>query len=64
MSFLSNHAVALMVGWYVLSAVVSGMPAPPPQAGVAYIWAYRSLHVLAGNLGQFIPPRANGGTAK
>jgi len=54
MTLISNHAVLLLGGWYVFSSMVSGMPAPTSTSGVGYIWAYRSLHLLAGNLGQIV----------
>jgi len=50
MNFLNSHGLALMLGYYVFSAVVSGMPEPPSDATLAYIWAYHSAHALAGDL--------------
>jgi len=40
----------VLLGWYVFSAVVSGMPAPAQASGPGYRWAYATLHLLAGNL--------------
>lgn len=37
----------IFVGWYVFSALVSGMPEPIPESSPWYIWAYRSFHILA-----------------
>lgn len=37
----------VFVGWYVFSALVSGMPEPTPESTPWYIWAYRSFHILA-----------------
>lgn len=54
MTLISNHALLLLAGWYVFSSMVSGMPAPTSTSGVSYTWAYRSLHLLAGNLGQIV----------
>jgi hypothetical protein len=53
-TWLGAHALGVLVVWYVLSAVVSGMPAPEANAAVAYRWAYRSLHVLAGDFSQYL----------
>ncbi len=51
MSFVSGHGWALLAGWYVFSSIVSGMPAPTAVSSATYLWAYHSLHVLAGNVG-------------
>ncbi len=52
-SWMDSHAVAVLLAWYVFSAVVSGMPAPTNSSGMGYRWAYRSLHVLAGDLSHY-----------
>jgi hypothetical protein len=49
--FLTQHqfwaAVAL---YWIYSAAVSSMPAPGPNGSPGYVWLYRFLHTLAGNL--------------
>jgi hypothetical protein len=37
----------IFVGWYVFSALVTGMPEPTQESSPWYIWAYRSFHILA-----------------
>lgn len=36
----------IFVGWYVFSAMTTGMPEPDRDSSPWYIWAYRSLHIL------------------
>ncbi len=52
-NWIDHNALALMAAWYVFSAVVSGMPQPAEASGVAYRWAYHSLHILAGDLSRY-----------
>lgn len=58
---MTAQTVWVMAAWYVFSAVVSGMPAPGANSGAGYQWAYHTLHVLAGDFGQFIGSGKNGG---
>lgn len=37
----------VFIGWYVFSAMVSGMPEPTADSSPWYIWAYRSFHILS-----------------
>lgn len=37
----------VFIGWYVFSALVSGMPEPERESSPWYIWAYRSFHILS-----------------
>ena len=37
--------------YWVFSAVVGGMPEPTSASAFAYRWTYKSLHLLAGNIG-------------
>ena len=49
--FITAHSTAFILGAYWLfSAIVSGMPDPAAGSSTAYVWIYRSLHTLAGNL--------------
>jgi len=50
-------ATQAILGYFVFSAIVSGLPDPDATSGVAYRWAYSSLHVLAGDLSQLIGSR-------
>lgn len=52
-NWIDHNALALMAAWYVFSAFVSGMPAPSERSGVGYIWAFHSLHILAGDLSRY-----------
>ena len=42
-----------LVGAWLFSCVVSGMPEPEHSNGPFYIWAYRSLHLMAAAGTQF-----------
>jgi hypothetical protein len=60
-AFVSHHAVLLaMVAWWLLSAVIDGMPPPPAGCGMAYTWLYLSCHVFAGNVTRAIRARFPG----
>ncbi len=58
MNFIQTHGADALLAYFVFSAFVSGMPDPTAGSGVGYRWAYASLHVLAGDLSQFIGSRA------
>jgi hypothetical protein len=48
---INQHpALCGVVGYWIFSAIVGGMPEPSATAPVGYKWLYRSLHILAGNL--------------
>lgn len=51
MNVLLHHPTIFAIGGYWLfSALVGGMPEPKPTSSSGYLWAYNSLHILAGNL--------------
>jgi len=51
MDLLQQHQVlATLLGFWVFSAVISGMPAPLPNSSRGYTWLYGSLHILAANI--------------
>jgi hypothetical protein len=51
MGYITAHPL-IVIGCYMLfSALVSGMPEPTPNSSIGYLWAYRSLHTLAFNIG-------------
>jgi hypothetical protein len=52
-NWIASHAVALIAGFYLFSALVSGMPSPEAASGLIYRWVYASLHVLAGDLSHY-----------
>lgn len=50
-SFLVAHqTIVALVGYYLFSALVGGMPAPTANSGVAYKWTFASLNILASNI--------------
>lgn len=53
-NWIANHAPGIIAGFYLFSALVSGMPDPAPQSGMAYRWAYNTLHILAGDLSRYL----------
>lgn len=50
MHFINDHGLALLLGWSLFSALVSGMPEPCAGDSRRYVWAYHSLHILAADL--------------
>ena len=49
--FVAKHEFWVAVGAYwVFSAAVSALPTPSSNAQAAYLWMYRFLHTLAGNV--------------
>ena len=55
---LTQHSGALtIVGYWLFSAFVGGMPEPLAASPAVYGWLYKSLHILAGNLSNAIFPR-------
>ncbi|MGN6593967.1 MAG: hypothetical protein ACTHJX_13795 [Terriglobales bacterium] len=53
-AWVDAHAVEILIGWYIFSAAVSGMPAPGEASGAGYRWLYHSLHLLAGDLARLL----------
>ena len=47
---LAHPAITTIAAYWVFSAVIGGMPAPDTNSGRGYLWAYNSLHLLAGNV--------------
>jgi hypothetical protein len=39
----------LFLGFYIFSAITSGMPEPTQESSFGYIWMYRSFHILSAN---------------
>lgn len=49
--FITQHEFWAAVGMYwIFSAAVSSMPAPLPNGNPVYLWIYRFLHTVAGNV--------------
>lgn len=48
--YLNAHGIILVIAYYVFNAIISGMPEPSPTSSQGYLWTYRSLHTLSGNL--------------
>lgn len=40
----------VILGYWIFSAIVGGMPTPKVNSSEMYIWAFRSLHIFSGNL--------------
>ena len=48
---IMNHSAAFtIVGYWLFSAFVGGMPVPSPASSAGYMWLHNSLHILAGNI--------------
>src|SRR5580704_18900166 len=61
--FLMQHEFWAAVGAYwTFSAAVSSMPAPSVTNGAGYLWVYRFLHTLAGNITTVFGSRIPGTT--
>jgi hypothetical protein len=37
----------IFVGWWLFSALVTGMPEPVTDSSFWYVWVYRSFHMIA-----------------
>lgn len=57
MHFTETHGLLMLFGYFVFSAIVSGMPEPLSSSSRNYIWAYNSLHILSGDLSSLIGSR-------
>ena len=59
--FLMQHEFWAAVGMYwTFSAAVSSMPNPSVTNGAGYLWVYRFLHTLAGNITMVFGSRVPG----
>jgi hypothetical protein len=54
---LMHPAVFAIAAYWIFSALVGGMPDPTPTSSVGYVWAHKSLHILAGNLTSVVPAK-------
>ena len=51
LDFLKHHGFcSTAVVYWIFSAAVSSLPEPTPTACAGYIWLFRFLHTIAGNL--------------
>lgn len=57
MNWLLAHPFQTIAAYWVFSAFISGMPEPAPTASVAYIWAYKSFHMIAGDVASAMQAR-------
>jgi hypothetical protein len=49
--FFTQHQLASLAALYwIFSAGVSALPDPATNANAGYLWLYRFLHTIAGNL--------------
>ena len=57
-NFIQTHGADALILFYVFSAIVSGMPEPTAdKSNTVYVWAYHTLHTLAGDLSRYIGSR-------
>ncbi len=54
---MNEHTLFVLLGYWVFSAIVGGMPMPTSTSSQAYTWAHDSLQILAGNLSNAIAVR-------
>lgn len=54
MNVIQSHGLDAIAAYFVLSAIVSGMPEPQANSKLAYVWAFHSLHVLVGDLSALV----------
>lgn len=57
MNWIQTHGADALLAYFFFSAFVSGMPEPTPADSMGYVWAFHSLHILAGDLSQMIGSR-------
>jgi hypothetical protein len=51
LEFITEHSFwAAVVAYWIYSAAISSMPEPMPGGSSGYLWFYRFVHTLAGNL--------------
>ena len=49
--FLTHHQFwTAVAGYWIFSAAIGSMPEPGSNSGAGYLWVYRFLHTLAGNI--------------
>src|SRR5689334_15589748 len=61
---LTQHQFwAAVAGYWIFSAAIGSMPEPGVNSGSGYLWVYRFLHTLAGNITTAFGSRIPGMTA-
>lgn len=53
----AHPAFFAIVGYWMFSAIVGGMPDPSNTSGPGYRWLHNSLHIMAGNLSAAVSAR-------
>ena len=49
--FVTQHQFWIaVVAYWVFSAAISSLPEPSPNGSLRYLWLYRFLHTIAGNV--------------
>jgi hypothetical protein len=49
--FVTQHQFWIaVVAYWVFSAAVSALPGPAPNSGPRYLWLFRFVHTVAGNI--------------
>ena len=62
--FIAKHEFwAAVSAYWVFSAAVSSMPAPSSASAAGYLWIFRFLHTIAGNVTTVFGNRIPGATA-
>jgi hypothetical protein len=49
--FIEAHSTIIaLVGYYIFSALIGGMPAPTATSSTIYQWLFASMNILASNI--------------
>jgi hypothetical protein len=54
MNWINGHGVEALAIYYVVSAVIGGMPTPPANASLFYQWAFRSGNILTAGFARLV----------
>lgn len=53
LGWANSHGIEILIGWYILSAIVSSLPSPRKDANSnLYRFFFTFLHTLAGSIGR------------
>ncbi len=54
LAWVNSHGLELMAAYFLFNALISGMPEPTASSSTGYMWLFRSLHTLGGNLDKIV----------
>jgi len=54
LSWINQHGIAMLFGYYIFAAFSGGMPTPTDNASVAYRWIFSSLNILNGSIARLV----------